>query len=75
MALVDDVKARVAALEDGVKGLFVHVDTLKAAFDDLKAHPVVVEDPSLKDIADRIGVVTDSLSAEAAKIGASGGAA
>ena len=46
MSMMDDVKAKMDHMGDVVSAVVAVMDELKAAYDYLKGHPVVMEDPA-----------------------------
>src|SRR5690242_6008229 len=72
MSMMDDVKAKMDHMGDVVSAVVAVMDELKAAYDYLKGHPVVMEDPGLKDVADKLDAASKKLSDEVAKVNVSG---
>src|SRR4029079_13364160 len=71
--LMDALKAEVAKLKDAVAANESNVEQLRKAYEWLRDHPKVKEDPELAAVATQIGDLTKDIAATVAKAGASGG--
>ena len=72
MSEMENVNAKLDALGEVVASAKSAIDQLKAAVEYLKAHPVVMEDPGLKGVSDKLDAIRADLADKVANSGASG---
>src|SRR6185369_686870 len=72
MSEMENVNAKLDRLGEVVASAKSAIDQLKAAVDYLKSHPVVMEDPGLKAVSDKLDAIGADLAEKVAASGASG---